>query len=381
MGFVARKSKTGIYLNEKWYSNNPFYNAGYGLPNCTCYAWGRYWEVTGDRPNDMPTGNAQDWWPRLPSHYTKSQTPVLGAIACWSGGGAGHVAVVEEITSNGDIITSNSGYYRPIASYPPDTQSYWWLETCYKNDGYRSSWESSRNYQFQGFILPKKYADGGAPSTETRHWILYDWKDKPYTNPEDEEVVNNLYCLADYLLPRGWTKNAIAGIAGNSFSECRLQPQTIQEGEPDPEYTGYGLLQWTPFYIIQDYLDTYASGWRNNVDINGIGQSRRIDAEANIADNVGNTWGYVSWTPQQYRVIQSYKEYSTSDREPEFLAITFYYGRERGAESLDNHSQRAEWARVFYSLLEGYTPGDGGTGRGTKRSGLKIWMYPVLRRR
>ena len=59
--FVPRYSENSpvpIRGNPMWYSQNPFYQSGYGMPNCTCYAWGRYWEITGERPN-LPTGNAR----------------------------------------------------------------------------------------------------------------------------------------------------------------------------------------------------------------------------------------------------------------------------------------------------------------------------------
>lgn len=39
MSFVPRLTDNGIMNNPKWYSENPFYLAGYGLPNCTAYAW------------------------------------------------------------------------------------------------------------------------------------------------------------------------------------------------------------------------------------------------------------------------------------------------------------------------------------------------------
>ena len=84
--------------NEYYYSSkNPFYSAGYGLPNCTAYAYGRIYEITGKRPN-LSTGNAENWYGYNQSngYYEYGQTPRLGAIACWSyGGSGGHVAVVE----------------------------------------------------------------------------------------------------------------------------------------------------------------------------------------------------------------------------------------------------------------------------------------------
>lgn len=101
--------------NTYFYKNNIFYKCGYGMPNCTCYAWGRFYELTNTYPK-LSTRNAENWYVASDG-YQRGKTPKLGAIACWSKGivgngkdGAGHVAVVEEITSDGSIVTSNSGY-------------------------------------------------------------------------------------------------------------------------------------------------------------------------------------------------------------------------------------------------------------------------------
>ena len=40
VAFVPRLTRDGMQGNPYWYSRNPFYLAGYGLPNCTCYAFG-----------------------------------------------------------------------------------------------------------------------------------------------------------------------------------------------------------------------------------------------------------------------------------------------------------------------------------------------------
>lgn len=161
MSFKARKTKKGIYLNRLWYSvRNVFYACGYGLPNCTCYAYGRFDELSG-KAHLLPTGNAGDWWGRVDrTKLEVGYTPKLGAIICWQGSirhRCGHVAVVEEILPNGDIITSNSGYKRGYRRPERDCPQYFWLERCYKKWGYLSGWEKKRGYKLQGFIyLPEE---------------------------------------------------------------------------------------------------------------------------------------------------------------------------------------------------------------------------------
>ena len=46
MGFNPRLNLNGMLNNFYWYSDNPFYQSNYGLPNCTCYAYGRFWEIS-----------------------------------------------------------------------------------------------------------------------------------------------------------------------------------------------------------------------------------------------------------------------------------------------------------------------------------------------
>ena len=83
---------------------------GYVLPNCTGYCWGRWRGILGAYHN-LSTGNATNWYGNTSDGYSRGTTAALGAVACWSGGtdGAGHVAIVEEITSSG-ILCSESAY-------------------------------------------------------------------------------------------------------------------------------------------------------------------------------------------------------------------------------------------------------------------------------
>lgn len=85
MAFVPRLTAEGILNNFHWYSDNPFYQSGYGMPNCTCYAWGRFWEI-GDpnnlglnKPVQLPTGDGGQWWGSAVSdgYYQTGQTPAL----------------------------------------------------------------------------------------------------------------------------------------------------------------------------------------------------------------------------------------------------------------------------------------------------------------
>lgn len=102
-------------------TDNIFAQCGYGMfdnnGNCTCYAWGRLYEITGVKYTALH-GNAEKWWSAADdAGLSKGQEPKLGAIACWAQGdtstsadGAGHVAVVEEVHADGTWLASMSGY-------------------------------------------------------------------------------------------------------------------------------------------------------------------------------------------------------------------------------------------------------------------------------
>ena len=97
--------------NKYYYSNmNILYAAGYGMPNCTAYAWGRAYELLGTQPK-LCLNDARNWYGynKDNKYYPYGKTPKLGAIACWETPTGGHVAVVEEITST-TITFSNSGW-------------------------------------------------------------------------------------------------------------------------------------------------------------------------------------------------------------------------------------------------------------------------------
>ena len=99
--------------DAQYYSGeNPFYAAGYGMPNCTCYAWGRAYEISGERPELSPY-DACTWYDyNAENHiYDYGDEPQQGAIACWAyaDGGPGHVAVVEQVDGD-SVLLSNSAY-------------------------------------------------------------------------------------------------------------------------------------------------------------------------------------------------------------------------------------------------------------------------------
>lgn len=165
--FIPRLNDSGMLNNKYWYSDNPFYLSGFGLPNCTCYAWGRFWEETPDnKPVHVPLGDATTWWEQAVNegYFETGQEPKLGAIACFKNGINGHVAIVEKIDNKGNITTSNSAW----------GGEYFFTKTLLKNNNY---YDVSADLLFQGFIY-NSYLEPIPPiPTDNNNkkfpWVLY----------------------------------------------------------------------------------------------------------------------------------------------------------------------------------------------------------------
>lgn len=159
--FSPRLSAPGS-SNKYYYSNlNVFYKYGYGMPNCTAYAYGRAYEILGSEPK-LSWNNAEQWYDYNKSngYYKYGQTPKVGAIACWSyNGGGGHVAVVEKV-ENGQITFSNSAW---------SGQNFYlsYARTSDKNAGGNSWWN------FQGYIYLGDFSGSTSTTQATTKKVTY----------------------------------------------------------------------------------------------------------------------------------------------------------------------------------------------------------------
>ena len=154
--------------SSKYYtSDNPFYKAGYGMPNCTCYAWGRAYELLGKKPN-LCEGNADTWYSYNKSgkYYSYGQEPKLGAIACWSGQ---HVAVVEEIKGN-TLTLSHSSWGGPyFATITVDKNNMENVTSGFQGYIYIGDWEDESS-KTKGHVMTESEA-GGNSIPDGEYWI------------------------------------------------------------------------------------------------------------------------------------------------------------------------------------------------------------------
>lgn len=152
MAFVPRLSTTSptqMQGNPWWYSTGNIYYPTWGMPNCTCYTYGRVGEENGYFRTDLPGGNGGQWYPNAVAagNIPHGYFPQIGGIMCWydpAGQHDGHVAVVEEIDpSTGVVTTSNSGWQ----------STYFWLDhLTYGGSFVDEPWLQNRGYVYQGCL-------------------------------------------------------------------------------------------------------------------------------------------------------------------------------------------------------------------------------------
>lgn len=141
---TAPSKKSKYYYSD----DNVFHKYGYGMPNCTCYAWGRAYEILGEKPN-LCIYDAGEWFSynKKNKYYSYGTTPKLGAIACYTykNGGSGHVAVVEKITED-TVYYSNSAWSGQ--------------EFYISTSDFKDFTGGNKGWNFEGFIYIGDFVEG-----------------------------------------------------------------------------------------------------------------------------------------------------------------------------------------------------------------------------
>lgn len=301
------------------------------LPNCTSYAWGRFYEITEEKPK-LSTGNAELWYANTSDSYRRGATPALGAIACWEGIGTntGFVAVVEKVNSDGSIETSESML---------GDSKYWWLTKRTNSD---NNWGAdTAKYKFQGFI----YCPAVTPTASMTNLDKTAVISKPEALTRAEMEINARY-IWNYLGSRGWSLNAVAGMLGNMQAESTINPGRHQVGGG----SGFGLVQWTPSTNLTDWCAAQTPA------LDPTDMDSQLEKIINEKD-----------TGKQYiknHYKYNFKEFITSLDDPYTLACAFAFDYERsdvvlrGTEAQKEalRQRRGGAAEEWYTFLAPYAP-------------------------
>lgn len=334
MGKFTPRTTAPATTDPRYYADNPFYQSGYGMPNCTCYAYGRFWELLGHKP-DLSLGNAEDWW-EYDDGYLRGSTPKVGSIIVWEnpGEGGGHVAVVEQVNADGSIRTSNSA----------------WQSTLFYMQDIPADY-SLKNYRILGFIYcPVDFSGSTIQVPDPVSGNRY------LTQAEMEANATYIYW---YLGQRGWTINAVAGLLGNMEAESTINPgiwENLDEGDTSQ---GFGLVQWTP---SAKYLEWCSA--------RGLDPAAMDSALQRIEYELAHGLQYYPTTDYPL----SFAEFKESTKPPYYLGMAFVTNYERPKEISTARGTNAEKWYQFLLTLPNFSK--------RKRHALPLWlMYVATRRR
>lgn len=176
--------------------------------------------------------------------------------------------------------------------------------------------------------------------TPTGEWFIPG--DINNTRPlTEEESRKNWLAFWQFFKAKGWTANAVAGILGNSYFESTVNPNRWEGDVPFAEPVasrGYGIVQWTPWTKIIDWLKEKA--YYPDVSKFGQGECERIQWE--MENN--QQWIATATYPESFR------DFSVSTKDPYTLAIEFLANYERPADP--NQPQRGTKAREIYDYIK-----------------------------
>lgn len=176
--------------------------------------------------------------------------------------------------------------------------------------------------------------------TPTGEWFIPG--DINNTRPlTEEESKKNWLAFWQFFKAKGWTANAVSGILGNSYYESTVNPNRWEGDIPFAQPVasrGYGLVQWTPWTKIIDWLKE--KGYYPDVSKFGVGECERIQWE--MENN--QQWIATATYPESFR------NFSVSTKDPYTLAIEFLANYERPADP--NQPQRGDKAREIYDFIK-----------------------------
>lgn len=349
MAYVPRLSDVGMRSSRYWNSSLNIFYPRYGLPNCTCYAYGRWLEIangdvtklagllvnSGQLPGNRNGGN---WYIASPALQAGQSNPQPGDIKVAKRNtqdGWGHVCVVEEVHED-YVVTSGSWY----------GSKYFVVENAYKRNNWRMNWEVNRKYTFQGFLRMGGASGGVVPSIPMpTEWV----NDIDYFIPDgSQDEINNMV-MAYVALKEAdstWTLEAICGVLGNMWRESHLNPGMREIGHSQ----NGGLVGWTPL-----------TKWSHEASIRGIpwndgdGQCEWVSSGKYWHWN-GAKWVLFDnhWVPGRMTTPMTYSEYKQCTDSPEGCAKHFMQGYE--GPSVPALAERQAKARYYYEYLLGNMP-------------------------
>lgn len=194
---MITERRTDDNLGDWYYNGNPYYQRGYGLPNCTCYAWGRLAEICNAAVT-FYGGNAIMWASR--PEMKQLPSPKVGSCIIYSGGITdslgrlcGHIGVVEHLYDDGSIDVSMSSF----GGYM------WRLYRLNPSDSYHIP--DSYGLSFVGFFM----YDGVQVIYDQEARIQQEKKEKAEQELQKSVELRSIQPVDDLLIPKEIEQNKV----------------------------------------------------------------------------------------------------------------------------------------------------------------------------
>jgi hypothetical protein len=165
-----------------------------------------------------------------------------------------------------------------------------------------------------------------------------------------EEMTVNAQYILNYLLAKGWSKNAICGMLGNMQTESTINPAIWQNLDEGNTNLGFGLVQWTP-----------ASKYINWANSNSLPYQEMDSNLSRILWEVQNNQQWIKTTDYPL----TFQEFTVSNETPSYLAQTFLRNYERPANQ--NQPNRSTQAEYWFTTLTG----------GSNSGGYQLAKFPM----
>lgn len=146
-----------------------------------------------------------------------------------------------------------------------------------------------------------------------------------------EEMTENAQYILDWLVGKGWTKEAACAVLGNMQSESTMNPGLWENTDEGNFSVGFGLVQWTP---ASKYIDWAENNGLEYMDIDSQLQRILYEVETKI---------------QWYYSGMSFQQFTQSTDQPGNLANLFLMYYERPKNQVQ--PWRAKQAEYWYNTL------------------------------
>lgn len=323
------------------------------LANCVGWACARFNHIynllTGNKGIAFPgfSCNAEKFIEVAKSYgLTVGTEPQVGAIMCWQKGptltgidGAGHVAIVEQVISADEVLTSESGY---------KAKQKFWNEHRKKGNG---NWGQASAYKFRGFIYNPAVAAKTAPSTTT---VLSG-------NGGHETIWK-------YLKKKGLTDAAAAGVMGCWEEESHNLTNRV-EGDYTKSYPGSSTVMATKA-SLNDWTNRLFNIYANNDPPISINKDAYKGEDGNYYPGIG----LAQWTgPRAYRLIKFAEASGKSFSDPAVQLDYFWneFSNRKGLAYKLNQAKTPEEAATIF--LDGFEMNEGwhNTTAGQKQNAIR----------